>query len=92
MRLRFTIRDLLWLTLVSSSTVSHNVVMNNDGDGIDVESNSTGNTISGNMAMGIGIALGGFDLFDASMGTSTAMTANTWLNNKAQTRSPAGLL
>jgi parallel beta-helix repeat protein len=74
-----------------SSTVSKNVVMNNDNDGIDVLSGCSGNTISGNTAMGNGQS-SGFDLLDASTGSGTAGTANTWLNNKAQTRSPAGLL
>jgi len=75
-----------------SSSISGNIVMNNDGDGIDATSSASSNTISGNMAMGNGVAVGGFDLFDGSIGFLTAGTANTWAGNKAQTRSPAGLL
>ena len=75
-----------------SSTISGNLVMNNGSDGILALSSTSGNTISGNTAMGNGDAFGGFDLVDLSMGTGTAMTANIWLNNKAQTRSPAQLL
>ena len=84
--------DGIQLSQLTSSLISGNVIMNNDGDGIDVFSNSSGNTISGNMAMGDGANTGGFDLFDASIGMGTAGTANTWLNNKSQTRSPAKLL
>jgi parallel beta-helix repeat protein len=84
--------DGIELSQLSSSTVSGNVVMNNDGNGIHVLNTSSGNTISGNTAMGKGQALGGFDIFDASVGMDTAGTANTWLKNEAQTRSPAGLL
>jgi hypothetical protein len=46
----------------------------------------TSNTISGNTATGNGNAFGGFDLFD-----DPSNTTNTWTNNKAGTRSPAGL-
>jgi parallel beta-helix repeat protein len=84
--------DGIQLSQLTSSLISGNVIMNNDGDGIDADATTSGNTISGNMAMGNGQAVGGFDLFDASTGTGTAMTANTWLNNKAQTRSPARLM
>ena len=76
----------------TGNTISANLVMDNDLDGIHLDLNSSGNTISGNTAMGNGAAIGGFDLFDASMGGGTAGTANTWAGNKALTRSPAGLL
>jgi parallel beta-helix repeat protein len=77
---------------VLSSTISGNIVMNNDADGIDVMSDCSSNTISGNTAMNNGPSLGGFDLLDRSSGSGTAGTANTWAGNKAKTRSPAGLL
>jgi len=76
----------------TNSSVSGNLALNNSGNGIQLGAMSSGNTISGNMAMGNGDALGGFDLFDASTGGGTAATANTWAGNKAKTRSPAGLL
>jgi parallel beta-helix repeat protein len=84
--------DGIRLDQVLGSTISGNMVLNSDGNGIDVLSNSTGNTISGNTAMGNGPNFGGFDLFDASIGSGTAGTANTWAGNKALTRSPGGLL
>jgi len=84
--------DGIELLQLLSSSISGNIVMNNDGDGIDATSSASSNTISGNMAMGNGVAVGGFDLFDGSIGFLTAGTANTWAGNKAQTRSPAGLL
>jgi len=84
--------DGIRLVQLLSSTLSGNVVMDDDGDGIDATSSSSSNTISGNTAMGNGLTVGGFDLFDGSIGFLTAGTANTWLNNKAQTRSPSGLL
>jgi len=65
----------------------------NGAGGIRVLGACSGNTLSGNIAMGNGDVLGGFDLEDDSTaGTGTAGTKNTWLNNKALTRSPAGLL
>src|SRR5262249_9523462 len=75
----------------SSSTISANMVLGNGRDGIRL-SDSTGNTISGNVAMGNADAVGGFDLVDNSIGGQPDGTANFWSNNKAKTRSPAGLL
>ncbi len=66
-------------------TVTGNTSLDNLGDGIDV--GGSGNTISGNTALGNGLAAGGFDLFDAS-GTTTQ---NTWSKNHANTRNPSSL-
>jgi len=83
------------ISLVSTSsnnTISNNMVLGNTGDGIVLADSASGNTISGNTAMGNADAVGGFDLIDLSLGSGTAGTANTWLNNKALRRPPAGLL
>jgi len=84
--------DGIHLLQSNNNTISGNLVMDNDLDGIDLSVNSNTNTISGNTAMGNGDAFGGFDLSDASNGSGTAGTANTWAGNKVLTRSPAGLL
>jgi hypothetical protein len=55
---------------------------------IDVDLSSTGNTLSRNSALGNAVD----DLFDASTGSGTAGTANTWMNNTANSRNTAGLL
>jgi len=82
--------DGIRLLQVSNSTISGNLVISNEGDGIQLDANCFGNTVSNNTAIGDG-ALGGFDLLDDSTGSGTAGTANAWLNNKAATRSPSGL-
>src|SRR5262249_49927644 len=71
----------------NDNTISGNTLHDNQRHGIDLTSSSTGNTVTGNTALGDGLTLGGFDLFDGS-GTTTQ---NTWTHNTATTRNPAGL-
>jgi parallel beta-helix repeat protein len=75
--------------LISSylNTLSHNTADSNRNDGIDLDVISISNTVSNNTALGNSVD----DLFDASTGSGTAGTANTWTRNTAHTRSPAGL-
>lgn len=78
--------------LTTNSQITGNKATSNDGDGIQVLSTATGNTLSGNVAMGNGDAFGGFDLDDLTTGgTGTAGTKNTWSGNKFKTSNPAGL-
>jgi putative surface-exposed virulence protein len=71
----------------TTSMVSGNTAKNNGGDGIELQALASGNTISGNTALGNGDLSFAFDLFDSWGDT----LHNIWLNNTANTRSPAGL-
>lgn len=79
--------DGIHLVSADGNAVSGNTASNNGNDGIDVDTDSSGNVIRNNIALSNTVD----DLFDASSGTGTAGTANTWSHNTATTRSPAGL-
>ena len=75
------------LEMVTNCTFSGNTANSNSGDGIDVDSDSAGNTFIRNTAL----KNRAFDLADASSGSGTDGTANTWTDNMAVKTSPAGL-
>lgn len=72
----------------SGNTIYHNLSMNNNGDGIYVDPNSTNNTFTQNNLNGNT----NFDAQDTSTGSGTDGTANTWTNNRGATSSPPGLV
>jgi parallel beta-helix repeat protein len=76
------------LFLSTNNVVDHNTSKNNTGDGIFVDSGSTGNTFSQNQLRGNTR----FDAEDQSIGTGTAGTDNTWTKNHGQTSDPSGLV
>ena len=77
--------DGIHLEGVVNDTVSDNMAKNNGNDGFDVDSASSGNSFSQNTAFGNTVD----DLFDASTGSGTAGTANTWSHNTAH-QQPSG--
>lgn len=72
----------------TNNIIDHNTSNNNNGDGIFVDSTSTGNTLSRNRLRGNT----NFDAEDQSTGTGTAGTGNTWTRNHGQTSNPPGLV
>jgi parallel beta-helix repeat protein len=85
--------DGIHLVGATNNTLFFNTADNNANDGFDVDVNSTDNVFIANTATGNNTSLGtGVDLFDASTGTGTAGTANTWFDNTAHTANLAGLL
>jgi len=76
------------LFLSTNNIIDHNTSNNNTGDGIFVDSGSTGNTFSQNQLRGNTR----FDAEDQSTGTGTAGTGNTWTKNHGQTSDPSGLV
>jgi len=78
------------IALVSAShnTVDHNTSAHNRGDGILVDSSSTGNTITDNRLRGYT----NFDAEDDSTGTGTGGTANLWRENQGKTDNRGGAL
>jgi parallel beta-helix repeat protein len=76
------------LFLSTNNTIDHNKSNNNKGDGIFVDSGSTGNTFMQNQLKGNTR----FDAEDQSTGTGTAGTGNTWTKNHGQTSDPSGLV
>ena len=77
----------------TSGTVRGNVVQNSTrngtapGRGIAVSAASSGLALTNNVATGSSDV----DCVDASTGTRTARTANTWTNNVGRTATPVGL-
>lgn len=76
------------LFLSTNNTIDQNKSDNNNGDGIFVDSGSTGNTFTQNQLKGNTR----FDAEDQSTGTGTAGTGNTWTKNHGQTSDPSGLV
>jgi hypothetical protein len=72
---------------VTSSTFKSNQVSGVSDVGLYNDSSSTGNTYKSNQASGSGT----FDCQDASVGSGTAGTANTWQDDKGATSSPPGI-
>lgn len=70
----------------SSATIADNVVRDSSNNGIWLES-GTGIKVSGNIAVGSATT----DCLDATMGSGTAGTANTWTGDTGRTSDPAGL-
>jgi parallel beta-helix repeat protein len=71
----------------SDVQVTHNVALFNGRDGIALEADATGNMIRGNVML----HNDRFDASDASTGTGTAGTANTWTRNHFRTSNPEDL-
>jgi parallel beta-helix repeat protein len=71
----------------NDNQVTKNTANSNANDGIHVAGTSSGNTIKKNTAK----KNGNWDLQDETVGAGTAGTANTWTQNTATSRSPAGL-
>jgi parallel beta-helix repeat protein len=76
---------LLWDA--NNSIIRNNQVSGSARGGIYVDAASTGNTFTGNTVKGNG----GYDLYDASTGTGTGGTANSWSGNVFGTANPSGL-
>lgn len=70
-----------------NSLVMQNQSQKNHGDGIGVESGSTGNTLNQNTMHDNT----GFDANDMTVDGGTSGTANTWTKNDCKTSAPAGL-
>jgi parallel beta-helix repeat protein len=68
--------------------VRDNTSDHNRRDGLRVDADSSGNTITGNRLT----RNGGHDAHDNSTGTGTAGTANTWTGNVGRTQNRRGLL
>jgi parallel beta-helix repeat protein len=82
--------DGIFLDESTGSTVSSNTVKNNGSNGIHLDDQSTGNSITKNTATGNGV-FGGFDLKDESTGAGTDGTANTWSHNTFDISHPVAL-
>jgi parallel beta-helix repeat protein len=80
--------DGITLEDAQNNTISHNRVENNRRDGIHVEAPSAQNRIVDNHLEDNGR----FDAYDATTGTGTAGTANTWKGNFGNTENVPGLL
>jgi parallel beta-helix repeat protein len=81
--------DGIALFFSSDNTIRANVCDGNKGDGIRVDDGfSTGNMIEDNALKNNGE----FDTYDASIGSDTAGTANTWQRNKGKRSNPLALL
>ncbi len=76
------------LFLSTNNIVDHNTSNHNIGDGIFVDSGSTGNTFSHNHLR----ENTRFDAEDQSTGTGTFGTGNTWTKNHGETSDPPGLV
>ena len=70
----------------SSTSIADNVVRNSSNNGIWLES-GTGIEVSGNLSLDSGST----DCVDASTGSGTAGTANTWTSNIGRTSDPTDL-
>jgi parallel beta-helix repeat protein len=75
------------LDAAGNNTVNNNKTTGNARNGVHAGSGSTGNTIQNNNAS----ANTAFDCKDDTVGSGTAGTANSWLNDKGQTSSPADI-
>jgi parallel beta-helix repeat protein len=80
--------DGIYVVDSNDNEVSYNTAKNNANDGIHAAGSSAGNTFKRNTAKNNG----NWDLEDETLGLGTAGTDNTWVQNSAVTRSPAGLL
>ena len=80
--------DGITLEDAQSNVILDNRVNNNRRDGIHVETPSAQNFIADNHLA----RNGRFDAYDASTGTGTAGTANTWAANFGSTENVPGLL
>lgn len=75
------------LDAASNNTLKDNKANGNARNGVHAGTGSTGNTIQNSNAM----SNTAFDCMDETVGTGTAGTANTWLNDHGQTSSPPGI-
>jgi parallel beta-helix repeat protein len=76
------------LTVTTGVLFSNNKATNNRFDGFRAENDAQQNTLKDNKANGTSP---GHDCRDASMGSGTAGTANTWQNDQGQTSNPPGI-
>jgi hypothetical protein len=82
---------------VSSSTpggvsILSNSVKFSQTDGISLTDTTSGDTVSGNTSVSNDLSsTGSVDCRDATLGSGTAGTANTWTSNTGATSSPPGL-
>jgi len=72
---------------LSSSVIVGNAVSDSGIDGIFVDAGNSGNLLTQNTSKGNK----GFDCHDASTGSGTSGTGNTWFSNLGKTSSPLGL-
>jgi parallel beta-helix repeat protein len=77
----------IYLFNSTNNTLAENVSKNNQGSGITVDSNSTGNTLRNNRLTGnvFSDANQSADAVDLSSGTGTSGTANCWIDNHGKT-------
>jgi parallel beta-helix repeat protein len=75
------------LDSANNNTLRDNKTKGNAVDGVHASSSSMGNTIQNNDAKTNTV----WDCQDESVGTGTAGTGNTWLNDKGVTSMPAGI-
>lgn len=76
------------LTTTTGVLFNNNQATNNRFDGFRAEDDAQQNTLKNNTASGTSA---GHDCRDASTGSGTAGTANTWQNDKGQTSNPPGI-
>lgn len=76
------------LTITTGVLLNNNQATNNRFDGFRAENDAEQNSLKNNKASGTSA---GHDCRDASTGTGTAGTANTWQNDKGQTSDPTGI-
>ena len=76
------------LTVTTGVLFNNNQATNNRFDGFRAENDAQQNTLRNNKASG---TTTGHDCRDASTGSGTAGTANTWQNDQGQTSDPAGI-
>jgi parallel beta-helix repeat protein len=96
----FDLSDPTWGSGISlenaqNNTITLNQVRTNRANGIRVDVNSAGNTISNNTSIGNGNVNNSpptYDYYDESSGSGTAGTANTYTGNKGRTQNRTGLI
>ena len=74
-------------TISTGNSVDSNTAINNATYGIDLDADSSGNSMVGNLATGNGTD----DVADVTTGSGTLSTANTWNATTCATSSPLGL-
>lgn len=76
------------LTVTTGVLLKNNEATDNRFDGLRAENDAQGNRLKNNKASGTSA---GHDCRDASTGSDTAGTANTWQNDKGRTSNPSGI-
>jgi parallel beta-helix repeat protein len=71
----------------SGASLQNNQAKDNRSNGFFADINTSGNSFQNDQASGSGM----FDCRDDSVGSGTAGTANSWLNDHGDTSSPAGI-